>query len=328
MIRRPAIALALRLQSRPTAQSASSGGIVLSRSFSVLSRDNENDLIETATKMWINDFVLAHRLCPWAAGVWNSGETKVTVFSRKPEGEDEDVYILDVVEEACKEAMALMTDDEVYAASLSAVDADEMAIAIAAEQEEYEEEEEAKESASGQSHPDAIAGGDHVSHPSILAETISAEKSSGFVKREGAEYSTTLIAVPEFRDFDTFLNIIDIIEESLAAARLTDHIQVASFHPKYIFAGNSAGSVDNFTNRSPFPLIHLLRVQDVADAVTRHTKGRTGRKAAAIMDEVWKRNSLRMQRVGHDALKRQLVETVKNAIVELHLNRARTPVKD
>lgn len=301
----------------------SRGSRVLSRQLSVLARDNENDLIEMSTKMWINDFVLAHRLCPWAASVWNSGETKVTVFSRKPEGEDEDVYISDVVEEACKEAMEIMTDDEVYAASLSAVDADELAVAIAAEQEDLLVESEEAES----EHESSVAdgrGGQNSDDNDTSVEVPTAPRSS-FSVREEAEvvYSTTLIAVPEFRNFDTFLNVIDIVEQSLAAARLTDHIQVASFHPKYVFSGNTPGSADNYTNRSPFPLIHLLRVQNVTDAIKSYTKGKgkTGRRAAAAMSEVWKRNGVRMQRVGQEALKRQLVETVKNAIVELHVSK-------
>lgn len=290
---------------------------VLSKSLSVLARDNENDLIETATKMWVSDFVLYHRLCPWAASVWNSGETKVTVFSRKPEEEDEDTYIADVVEEACREAMALMTDDEVYAASLSAVDADEMAAVIASEQEDLLEE--SVEADRGADEEKGTVGS--VEGSLHLAPTEEFTSPVRGVNNAAVQFTTTLIAVPEFRDFDTFLNVVDIVDEAMAAARLTDHIQIASFHPKFTFSGNSLGSVDNYTNRSPFPLIHLLRVKNVGEAIKRHTKGKTGRKAAAIMDEVWKRNSERMQRVGQDALKRQLVETVKSAIVELHLNK-------
>ena len=44
-------------------------------------------------------------------------------------------------------------------------------------------------------------------------------------------------------------------------------IQVASFHPRYQFAGTDADDVTNYTNRSPFPLLHLLREESVERAV-------------------------------------------------------------
>ena len=66
-------------------------------------------------------------------------------------------------------------------------------------------------------------------------------------------------------------------------------IQVASFHPQYQFAGTSAESVENWTNRSPFPMIHLLRVADVRSAL---------KKFSGDTDDIWCRNQEQMRTLG------------------------------
>ena len=92
------------------------------RRFGVVRKENENALVETATRMWVNDFVISHKLCPWAAGVWNNNEVKVVVFSRKPDEVDDEEYLVDIAEECCKEALELINDDDLYSASLIAQD--------------------------------------------------------------------------------------------------------------------------------------------------------------------------------------------------------------
>lgn len=85
-----------------------------------------------------------------------------------------------------------------------------------------------------------------------------------------AEVDTTLVIHPhvlqDFLDYNEFLGLADAIVED---AGLEGVIQVASFHPDYRFA-DSAGENDvtNYTNRSPFPMLHLLRESSVTRAVT------------------------------------------------------------
>lgn len=71
---------------------------------------------------------------------------------------------------------------------------------------------------------------------------------------------TTLIIHPNvlghFLDYVDFLTIAD---QRLRALRLQGVIQIASFHPQYQFAESEPDSVENYTNRSPFPMLHLLR---------------------------------------------------------------------
>jgi uncharacterized protein len=79
---------------------------------------------------------------------------------------------------------------------------------------------------------------------------------------------TTLLVHPgvlgEFLDYNDFLEQADALVEALG---LDGMLQVASFHPHYQFAGSQPDSVENFTNRSPYPTLHLLREDSVSRAV-------------------------------------------------------------
>ena len=65
-------------------------------------------------------------------------------------------------------------------------------------------------------------------------------------------------------DFDEYLALLDWFQQLLEDADLTDHLQLASFHPKYQFEGVAAADLSHFTNRSPYPTIHLLRQDQMA----------------------------------------------------------------
>ncbi len=79
---------------------------------------------------------------------------------------------------------------------------------------------------------------------------------------------TTLLIHPyvltDFLDFNDFLDVVDI---ATAAAEFNDAFQVASLHPLYQFAGTDVDDIENFTNRSPYPTLHLLREDSVDRAV-------------------------------------------------------------
>ncbi|MDO6617076.1 MULTISPECIES: DUF1415 domain-containing protein [Pacificibacter] len=60
-------------------------------------------------------------------------------------------------------------------------------------------------------------------------------------------------------EFDEYLAILDWFQQLLENAELEEHVQLASFHPQYQFEGVAAEDLSHFTNRSPYPTIHLLR---------------------------------------------------------------------
>jgi hypothetical protein len=82
------------------------------------------------------------------------------------------------------------------------------------------------------------------------------------------ETETTLLVHPwvlnDFLDFNDFLGAADALVEDL---ELDGVLQVASFHPDYQFEGTDADDVDNLSNRSPYPTLHLLREESIERAV-------------------------------------------------------------
>ena len=79
---------------------------------------------------------------------------------------------------------------------------------------------------------------------------------------------TTLLIHPgvlaDFRDFNDFLGLAD---GALEDAGLAGTIQLASFHPRYQFAGTHIDDLSNATNRAPYPTLHLLREDSMDRAV-------------------------------------------------------------
>ncbi len=79
---------------------------------------------------------------------------------------------------------------------------------------------------------------------------------------------TTLLVHPyvleDFLDYNDFLDVADAAVSELG---LDGEIQVASFHPDYQFAGTDFDDVGNYSNRAPYPTLHLLREASVAKAV-------------------------------------------------------------
>jgi hypothetical protein len=79
---------------------------------------------------------------------------------------------------------------------------------------------------------------------------------------------TTLLIHPYvLGDFLYFNDFLDVVDTLLSEMRLCGTIQVASFHPQYRFAGTDPNAVENYTNRSPYPMLHLLREISVTEAV-------------------------------------------------------------
>jgi len=92
-------------------------------------------------------------------------------------------------------------------------------------------------------------------------------------------------ALNDFREFNEFLNAADGCIEQLD---LLGEIQVASFHPEYQFADTFPDDIENYTNRSPFPILHLLREASVERAVD----------AVENPDTIYQRNLQTLRRLG------------------------------
>jgi hypothetical protein len=88
------------------------------------------------------------------------------------------------------------------------------------------------------------------------------------VELDPAVRDTTLLMAPlcmqDFLDFNDFLGDADQV---LAEMDLDGIIQIASFHPQFQFAGTDANDISNYTNRAPYPTLHLLREDSIERAV-------------------------------------------------------------
>lgn len=79
---------------------------------------------------------------------------------------------------------------------------------------------------------------------------------------------TTLIIYPKlFGDFEEYLDLVDMGQSFLQQLGYEGTYQLASFHPKYCFADVEQDDASNFTNRSPYPTLHLIREKSIERAL-------------------------------------------------------------
>ena len=91
------------------------------------------------------------------------------------------------------------------------------------------------------------------------------------LERPEREIATTLVIYPlALSDFDTFLDAAYDLEDLMEEAGTDGFLQVATFHPDYLFEDSTEDDPANWTNRSPFPTLHLLREDNVTEAVDQH----------------------------------------------------------
>ena len=106
-----------------------------------------------------------------------------------------------------------------------------------------------------------------------------------------SEFETTLLIHPcvlgNFSDYNDFLDEADAL---LVELELDGIVQVASFHPDYQFANTAADAIENFTNRSPYPMLHLLREASIERAV----------ESSIDVDAIPGRNIETLQRLGKE----------------------------
>jgi hypothetical protein len=103
------------------------------------------------------------------------------------------------------------------------------------------------------------------------------------------EIDTTLLIHPhvlgDFLDYNDFLEVADC---ALAELGLESIVQIASFHPAYRFAGTPDNDITNYTNRSPYPILHLLRESSVSRAVADYPD----------TDRIFEENIQKLERIG------------------------------
>lgn len=113
----------------------------------------------------------------------------------------------------------------------------------------------------------------------LLAETPSIE--------------TTLLVHPQvLKDFAAYNQFLDEVDALLQGMQLDGELQVASFHPDYQFAGTAPDDAENYTNRAPYPVLHIIREASIEDRLDSYPD------AAAIPE----RNIKLMNKMGRQQL--------------------------
>lgn len=108
-----------------------------------------------------------------------------------------------------------------------------------------------------------------------------------------SELETTLLIHPGvLEDFNDYNNFLDLADKLLVQEGFEGEFQIASFHPDYQFADTAADDAENYTNRSPWPMLHLLREASLEKAIAAHPD------VAAIPQ----RNIAHMQTLGAETL--------------------------
>jgi uncharacterized protein len=101
---------------------------------------------------------------------------------------------------------------------------------------------------------------------------------------------TTLLIHPwVLADFIEYNDFLDVCETTILELGLEGELQVASFHPQYQFAGTQPEDIENYTNRSPYPMLHLLRESSIERAIA----------ALPDTEEIYRKNIRTLRDLGH-----------------------------
>lgn len=83
------------------------------------------------------------------------------------------------------------------------------------------------------------------------------------------EIETTLLIIPEhFQDFYDFNDFLGLVDALLESEGWVGRYQVASFHPRYQFANTQEEDAENYTNRAPYPILHILRENSLNEVLS------------------------------------------------------------
>ncbi len=125
-----------------------------------------------------------------------------------------------------------------------------------------------------------------------LAEFFLAELTL-IAESDEKQIATSLLIMPyAVPDFYEYLALLDLCEGLLEEAELEGVFQLASFHPGYLFGGVPSDDISHWTNRSPFPMFHLIR-EDQISKVLKHYKS---------PDDIPERNIQLLRELGREGL--------------------------
>jgi hypothetical protein len=85
------------------------------------------------------------------------------------------------------------------------------------------------------------------------------------------DIQTTLLVFPlGFVAFESYLDLLELASSLISQGGYGGIYQLASFHPEYCFDGEDHNDPANYTNRSPYPILHILRESSIDKVLKRH----------------------------------------------------------
>jgi len=117
---------------------------------------------------------------------------------------------------------------------------------------------------------------------------------------EDSHIETSLVIFPQaYEKFDDYLELLHLADLLLEDLNYSGTYQLASFHPAYLFDGSSEDDASNFTNRSPYPMLHLLRESSIEKAVASYDG----------IEDVPQNNIKKLRQIGYPAMQ-QLLKSI------------------
>jgi len=119
------------------------------------------------------------------------------------------------------------------------------------------------------------------------------------IEADPVALDTTLLIIPyALADFLDYNDCLFFAERMLKQMRLEGELQIASFHPQYQFEGTAPDDIENYTNRAPWPILHLLREASIERAV----------EAFPDAADIYERNQQTMRKLGHEGWQKWMSE--------------------
>lgn len=104
-----------------------------------------------------------------------------------------------------------------------------------------------------------------------IADCLSSLMKEVLILDEEKEIETTFLILPNgFNDFNEYLYLVSLVEKLIKKEKYEGIYQVASFHPNYCFQGAKNDDAANYTNRSIYPMLHILREDSIENVLEKY----------------------------------------------------------
>jgi len=119
---------------------------------------------------------------------------------------------------------------------------------------------------------------------------------------KSANIETSLLIYPEAYQIFDDLDFLDYANHLLEDLNYTGTYQIASFHPDYRFAGSTEKDASNFSNRSPYPMLHLIRERSIEKVIPGYPN----------IEQVPENNIKKLREIGYQEMQRKLKNLQRN----------------